>query len=87
MKPKQDYMLLERQARKSQLIVPDGKGGDEMTPFKVLAIGPGRYDHGKFIASELKPGDLVFMGGGVIQVNYDGQPRLFGREKDVVATL
>lgn len=87
--PKLDYMIVKKHEKKSALYIPDGKEtiAQEMIPFEVVSIGPGRWEHGTFIKTTIKPGDMVFISGGVLQTKFRDQQFLFAREKDVVAHL
>ena len=59
----------------------------EMVPFEIVSIGPGRWEHGVFIKTTYKKGDMVFISGGVIETKFKDEPYFFAREKDVVAKL
>lgn len=88
--PKSDYMIIDRQEeKKHSLILPKDAEtirGD-LIPFKIVSIGPGRWEHGTFIATNHKPGQIVFILGGVMETKFRGKPYTFAREKDVVCQL
>ena len=88
-KPKQDYMVVLKQEKKTTLYVPKDAETirSEMVPFEIVSIGPGRYEQGVFIKTTHTPGDIVFIAGGVIETKYQDVPYLFAREKDIVAQL
>jgi len=87
--PHSDYMVVEKHEKKTKLFIPKDAETirSEMIPFKILAIGPGRWEHGTFIKTTHKSGDFVFISGGVIETKYKDEPYYFAREKDIVATL
>lgn len=87
--PKQDYMVVLKHEKKTKLFIPKDAETirSEMVPFEIISIGPGRWEHGIFIKTTHKPGDMVFLAGGVIETKYQDVPYLFAREKDVVGQL
>lgn len=87
-KPKQDYMIVLKQEEKSVIHIPDtAKASMNMVPFKIVSIGPGRWEYGTFIPTTHKIGDLVFITGGIMETKHDDIKYLFAREKDVAAQL
>ncbi len=87
--PKSDYMIVVKHEKKTKLFIPKDAETirSEMIPFEIVSIGPGRWEHGAFIKTTLKTGDMVFISGGVIETKFKDEPYLFAREKDVVAQL
>lgn len=68
MRPQSDWMLLERIIIKSDsgLVLPDTANelkSDESASFRVLAVGPGYYEFGKFITPNVMVGDIVILEG------------------------
>lgn len=87
--PNNDYMVVLKHEKKSDIYIPKDSETirSEMVPFEVVSIGPGRWEHGTFIKTTYKPGDMVFISGGIIETKFKNVPYLFAREKDVVACL
>ena len=87
--PDSDYMVVLKHEKKTKLFIPKDAETirSEMVPFEIISIGPGRWEVGTFIKTTHKPGDMVFINGGVIETKYKDAPFLFAREKDIVATL
>lgn len=87
--PKRDYMIVLKHEKKTKLFIPKDAETirSEMVPFEIVAIGPGVWEHSIFIKTTHKPGDMVFISGGVIETKFKDVPYFFAREKDVVAEL
>ena len=87
--PKNDYMVVLKHEKKTKLYIPKDAETirSEMVPFEIVSIGPGRWEYGTFIKTTHKPGDMVFISGGVIETKFKDEPYFFAREKDVVAEL
>ena len=56
---------------------------------KVIAVGEGKYDHGKLIEVPVKPGDVVIYGkyGGQDIVGEDGEEYVILRTDDIYAVV
>lgn len=88
MQPDYDWMLVIKLEKKSVIQLPDGaKVQRDMEPFKIIAIGPGKYEHGAFIKSTHTPGQNVFLAGNVLEAKYEGNTYLFVREREIVSVL
>ena len=58
--PLRDYVLVEQEKQKttaSGLVIPENSV--EHTYAVVVAVGPGKYDEGVFIPTQLRPGDRL----------------------------
>lgn len=58
LKPLFDYCLGE-EIKKDSAVVTTRETSDTRQFFKILAVGPGRYEFGTFIKPDVKPGDEV----------------------------
>ncbi len=53
---------------------------------KVLAVGPGRYEEGKLIPLDVKPGDtVIYSKYGGTEVKVGGKDLLILSERDILA--
>lgn len=69
------------------LIIPD-TAKEKPQEGKVIAMGPGKYEHGKLIALDVKLGDKVLFGkysGTEIKLN--GEEHLILREDDILGVI
>lgn len=70
------------------IIIPDTAEKDKPQKGKVLAVGPGKMDHGKLVKPSVKVGDTVlFTQYGPSEFKIDGKEVLIGSESDVLAVL
>lgn len=58
MEPKFDYMLCE-EVKDATGAVTQSDISDNWQKYKVLAVGPGRYDHGIFIEPPVRVGETI----------------------------
>ena len=60
--------------------------GDATKSYEILAIGPGRWDHGVFISSESEVGEAVIpLGGRYLEIQ--GRGVILCRECDLMARI
>ena len=69
----------------SGIVIPD-TAKEKPKEGKVLAVGPGRYEEGKLIPLEVKPGDMVIYSKyGGTEVKVGGKDLLILSERDILA--
>lgn len=69
----------------SGIVIPD-TAKEKPQEGKVLAVGPGRYEEGKLIPLEVKPGDIVIYSKyGGTEVKVGGKDYLILSERDILA--
>ena len=65
--PMRDYVLIRKESQKTTaggLILPENTA--EHAYAVVVAVGPGRYEDGVFIETQLKPGDRLMFDGQMV---------------------
>lgn len=89
-KPLRDYVLLERErdmGTAGGLALPDSA---TQAFAKVVAVGPGRYEGGAFVAPVVKPGDRVLLdapNGSIGQFYWGGREWVMTQECYLAAVL
>lgn len=69
----------------SGIVIPD-TAKEKPQEGKVLAVGPGRYEEGKLIPLDVKPGDtIIYSKYGGTEVKVGGKEYLILSERDVLA--
>lgn len=69
----------------SGIVIPD-TAKEKPQEGKVLAVGPGRYEEGKLVPLEVKPGDIVIYSKyGGTEVKVGGKEYLILSERDILA--
>jgi chaperonin GroES len=69
----------------SGIVIPD-TAKEKPQEGKVLAVGPGRYEEGKLIPLEVKPGDtVIYSKYGGTEVKVGGKDMLILSERDILA--
>jgi len=69
----------------SGIVIPD-TAKEKPQEGKVLAVGPGRYEEGKLVPLEVKPGDIVIYSKyGGTEVKSGGKDYLILSERDILA--
>jgi len=69
----------------SGIVIPD-TAKEKPQEGKVLAVGPGRYEEGKLVPLEVKPGDIVIYSKyGGTEVKVGGTEYLILSERDILA--
>jgi len=69
----------------SGIVIPD-TAKEKPQEGKVLAAGPGRYEEGKLVPLEVKPGDIVIYSKyGGTEVKSGGKDYLILSERDILA--
>jgi chaperonin GroES len=69
----------------SGIVIPD-TAKEKPQEGKVLAVGPGRYEEGKLIPLDVKPGDIVIYSKyGGTEVKVGGKEYLILSERDILA--
>lgn len=80
-----DIILAKRYEPKStSRIVLPGTAKQEFQYHKVIAVGPGSWQHGEFVVPPVKVGDVVLMMGPVMDM---GEGREMFRASNVVAII
>lgn len=71
----------------SGLIIPDN-AQEKPQRGTVIAVGPGKYEGGTFVAQVLQPGDAVLYSRyGTTEIQLDGQTYIILDARDLLATL
>jgi chaperonin GroES len=69
----------------SGIVIPD-TAKEKPQEGKVLAVGPGRYEEGKLIPLDVKPGDtVIYSKYGGTEVKVGGKEYLILSERDILA--
>jgi len=69
----------------SGIVIPD-TAKEKPQEGKVLAVGPGRYEEGKLIPLDVKPGDtVIYSKYGGTEVKVGGKDMLILSERDILA--
>jgi chaperonin GroES len=69
----------------SGIVIPD-TAKEKPQEGKVLAVGPGRYEDGKLIPLDVKPGDtVIYSKYGGTEVKVGGKDMLILSERDILA--
>jgi chaperonin GroES len=91
LKPVGDRVIVEAKPKEettaSGIVLPDTA---KEKPFegKVVAVGPGRFENGKRIEPEVKPGDsVIYSKYSGTEVKYDQHEYLILRESDIIAIV
>ena len=90
LRPLNDNVVLKKEEQElktsSGIILSESKS--EPSVGKVLAVGPGRLDHGKLIEPAVKVGDrVVYKKYGTTEVEIDKEEYLVISEKDILAVV
>ena len=90
-KPLGDRVLIEvteeELPKQGSLYIPD-TANEKPQQGKVLAVGKGRYEDGKWVPLDVKTGDTVLFGKYAgTEVKYGGKEYLIVRENDILAIL
>ena len=71
----------------SGIVIPDN-AKEKPTTGEVLAVGPGHYDNGTFVATSVAQGSRILFGQFAGQkVKVDGEEVTILREEDILAVL
>lgn len=65
--PLRDYVLVRKESQKTTaggLLLPEGS--TEHAYAVVVAVGPGRYEDGLFVPTQLQPGDRLMFDGNMV---------------------
>ena len=89
--PLYDRILVKRVEEDEQMvggiIIPD-TAKEKPQEAEVVAVGPGRLEEGKYVATEVKKGDKVLIGKySGTEVKIDGDEYLIMREDDILAIV
>ena len=90
--PLADRILVKRlddddEQKVGGIIIPD-TAKEKPQEAEVVAVGPGRLEDGKRVASDVKKGDKVLIGKySGTEVKLDGEEHLILREEDILAIL
>ncbi len=90
-KPLGDRVLIEVTEEELQkqgaLYIPD-TAKEKPQQGKVIAVGRGRYEDGKWVPLDVKPGDMVLYGKYAgTEIKHEGKEYLIVRENDVLAIV
>ena len=90
-KPLADRVLVEPMEAETKtasgIFIPD-TAKEKPQQGKVLAVGKGRYEDGKWVPLDVKTGDTVLFGKYAgTEVKYGGKEYLIVRENDILAIL
>lgn len=83
-------MKLKMIVKESQIVIPESAQdkvspkGKDMEMFEVEEIGPGHYEQGEFIPTDIKVGDKVYL-IAFMSFKRDQKVLVFGRARDVLA--
>ena len=71
----------------SGLVIPD-TAKEKPQEGEVLAVGPGKYEDGKYVPMEVKKGDkVIYSKYGGTEVKVEGEDYLILSERDVLAIV
>jgi chaperonin GroES len=88
-RPLHDRVIVKRieeeRRTASGIVIPD-TAKEKPQEGKVLAVGPGRYEEGKLIPLDVKPGDtVIYSKYGGTEVKVGGKDMLILSERDILA--
>ena len=79
--------LEEAETMRGGLYIPD-TAKEKPQQGEIVAVGPGRFEDGKRVPMDVKPGDKVLYGKySGTEVTVDGETLLILRESDVLAVI
>lgn len=79
--------LEEAETMRGGLYIPD-TAKEKPQQGEIVAVGPGRFEDGKRVPMDVKPGDKVLYGKySGTEVTVDGEQLLILRESDVLAVI
>lgn len=92
MKPLADHVVVKPIAKekttKSGIVLPDTVEKDELEQGEVVAVGPGKIDHGQRVPMDVKVGDRVILKKyGPDKVKIDGEEMLVAEQGDIIAIV
>lgn len=71
----------------SGLVIPD-TAKEKPQEGEVIAVGPGRYEEGKYVPMEVKVGDkIIYSKYGGTEVKIEGKEHLILSERDILAVM
>ena len=71
----------------SGLVIPD-TAKEKPQEGEVLAVGPGRYEDGKYVPLEVKVGDkIIYSKYGGTEVKVEGEELMILSERDILAVF
>ncbi len=69
------------------ILIPEG-AKEKPTKGKILAVGPGKIDNGKFIEPTVKKGDSVlYEKYAGTEIKIDGEERIIVHESEILAVI
>ncbi len=78
----------EDETSASGIVIPDTADKDKPQKGTVLAVGPGKMDHGKLVEPGVKKGDTVlFTQYGPTEFKIEGKEVLIASASDILAVL
>ena len=91
-KPLADHVVVKplekEKMTKSGIVLPDTVEKDELEQGEVIAVGPGKMDHGQRVAMEVKVGDKVILKKyGPDKVKIDGSEVYVAEQSDIIAIV
>jgi chaperonin GroES len=70
------------------IVIPDSASQDKPMEGVIVAVGPGKIDHGQKVAMSVSVGDKVLFGKYAgSEVKYEGQAYSIMREDDILAII
>lgn len=70
------------------IILPDSDKKEKAEQGKVLAVGPGKYEDGKWVPTSVKVGDIVaFSKYGYDDITVDGEELYLIKEDNILAII
>ncbi len=80
-------VLEEELTKQGSLFIPD-TAKEKPQQGKVVSVGKGRYEDGKWIPLDVKAGDIVLYGKYAgTEIKHDGKEYLIVRESDILAIV
>lgn len=91
LQPLGDHVVIKPSAEdkttKSGIVLPDTTEKEELEHGEVIAVGPGKFDHGARVPMSVKVGDTVILKKyGPDKVKIEGVEYLVAEESDIIAT-
>jgi chaperonin GroES len=90
LQPLGDHVIVkpvaEDKMTKSGIVLPDTAEKEELEHGEVLAVGPGKFEHGALVKMSVKVGDKVILKKyGPDKVKIEGVEYLVAEESDIIA--
>jgi len=91
-KPLSDHILIEpvkiQEKTKAGILLPETAEKERPEQGKVVAVGLGKFEHGKRIPMEVKPGDRVlFTKYAPSEIKINNKEYLIAKQEDILAII